>query len=341
MQGFKVRRARVLLTVAGVDITRDAAVDLIAFTYTDNESGTADDISVTLANDHGRWSGSWMPQKGDTMSATIVLEGEGAENKSLYCGVFTIDKISASFSPNVVTVGAVSVPLSSGARRETKSTGWEDVDLKIIAEEIASKAGLECIFDVDNPPRYDRIDQHQESDLSFLNRLCKESGASLKVTDEKIAIFDQKKYETSAPAGAVVLGQSAIVGSPTFESGASDLYKECVAKYFDAKTEEVIEKTFVDESVTTGQTYRLVGKRCATLADAERKARAKLRELNKGEVTASIALAGELNYGAGQTITVDGFGFFNGDYLIETARHSVGSGGHTVALDAHRVIRGY
>lgn len=341
MQGLKVRRARVQLTVAGVDITRDAAVDLLSFTYNDNESGTADDISVSLANDHKRWSGPWMPRKGDTMSATIVLEGEDRENKSLYCGVFTIDKISASFAPNVVTISAVSVPLKSGVRREVKNTGWEDADLKTIAQEIADKAGLVCIFDMDSPPRYDRIDQHQESDLAFLNRLCREAGASLKVTDEKIAIFDQQKYETKAPAGSIVMGQSSIIRSPTFETGAADLYKECVAKYFDAKTESTVERTFIDESIVEGQTFRLLGVRCATLADAERKARAKLRELNKGEVTATITLANDLHFGAGQVASVEGFGYFDGDYLVEKASHTISSSGHTVALDMHRTIRSY
>jgi phage protein D len=339
MANIKVRRASVKLLVAGADITTSAAPDLLGFTFTDNESGKADDINVTLANDHGKWSAGWIPKKGDTIKATIICEGEGSENKSLYCGVFTIDKISAQFSPGVVTIGAVSVPLKTTARRETKSAAWEGADLKKIAEEIAGNAGLSCIFDSAEAPRYDRIDQRQESDLGFLNRLCDEAGLNLKVTDDQLVVFDQKKYEDAAPVGAIINGKSNIVGSPSFESGAFDLYKECVAAYFDSASEELIEKTFKDANVTDGLTFKILD-RCATIAEAERKAHAKLRSLNKNEITASIALAGELYYCAGQIVAVVGFGAFDGNYLIETATHSVESG-HAVALKMRRTNKSF
>src|SRR5690606_25054093 len=50
-------RTWVELQYNGAMITHDIAPDLLGFTYTDNEPGKADDISITLKNDHGKWSG--------------------------------------------------------------------------------------------------------------------------------------------------------------------------------------------------------------------------------------------------------------------------------------------
>jgi hypothetical protein len=43
---------------------------------------------------------------------------------------------------------------------------------------------------------------------------------------------------------------------------------------------------------------------------------------------------------AGVTVTLSGYGFFDGKYIVEQAVHTV-SGGYTVAITLHKVLEGY
>ncbi|WP_250880829.1 contractile injection system protein, VgrG/Pvc8 family [Escherichia coli] len=109
-----------------------------------------------------------------------------------------MDGITCSGPPSVVEVtDCVSVPVSSGIRRDLKSNAWEKTTLKDIATSIAKLANLELLFliDGDSNPYYAREDQMEESDLKFLHRLCQDEGVSLKVTDSQLIIFAQEMFE--------------------------------------------------------------------------------------------------------------------------------------------------
>lgn len=320
------------------NISRDVSADLLSFEYTDNESGKADDIKVKLKNDHLKWVNSWYPSKGATLKASIIRQENGSTT-SFYCGTFQIDKLDPTFSPNEFEIGGVSVPLDKSVRREAKSKAWEKSSLSEIAGYVANNGGLQLIFDSESDPVYDRIDQRNESDLAFLKRVCDSEGISLKVTDEKLAVFSQKKYEDKKPIMTIVYGQSDIVGSVKFSSQAYDLYKECKVSYWDPKKKKYISKTFSDPNVKSGEVNKL-NKRCDSIAEAERLAKARLRELNKGEVTGDMSLIGNFSLVSGAVVAVKGFGHYDGDYLIETARHSVGSG-YVTSINIRRKLEGY
>ena len=47
-----------------VNITAHMSPDVLSMSYTDNEDGQVDDISIILKNDEGNWSGEWTPKNG-------------------------------------------------------------------------------------------------------------------------------------------------------------------------------------------------------------------------------------------------------------------------------------
>ena len=137
-------RTYINITYKGVNISTDIAADLLSFSYTDNESGTPDDI--VLKNDHGRWNDDWMPTLGDKIIASIIQEGRGA-GKPLSCGTFTLDQFDVSLGGgSTVSMKGVSVPSEKSIRRTTKSRGWEKVKLSEIAADIASTGGLRLTY---------------------------------------------------------------------------------------------------------------------------------------------------------------------------------------------------
>ena len=58
---------------------------------------------------------------------------------------------------------------------------------------------MEFYFDAPDDPVQDRAEQSEQTDLSFLQKLCKDAGLALKVTDKKIVVFDVSKYEKADP----------------------------------------------------------------------------------------------------------------------------------------------
>ena len=182
-------RTRIDITYKGVNITADISNDLAGFSYTDNESGTADDIDITLKNEHGRWNDDWMPTLGDKMTVVLLQDGRGA-GKPLACGTFTLDQFDVELGGgSIVSMKGVSVPSEKSIRRTQKSRGWEVVKLSEIAADIAATGSLKLTYATDIDPMYDRKDQANISDLQFLKKLCDEEALNVKITNDQIVIF--------------------------------------------------------------------------------------------------------------------------------------------------------
>ena len=327
-----VPAARIELIYEGVDISREIQDDLLSFTYNDNESGKADDIAIRLKDDRGLWRGDWFPAKGDKIRARIIHS-----TGTLDCGQFEIDDIVCSGPPKIFEIRGVSVPLNPSLRRDPRDRVWEDAELSTIASEIAGEGGISLIYDVASDPRYDRIDQREESNLAFLHRLCEENSLNLKITDSRLVVFDQSVYEQRGSELTYVEGRDNILGY-SFRTQAFDLYKSCTAAYYDPETEELIEVTFEDETIQRGQQFT-IRNRMGSFAEAERVARAELRRRNRNETTCYFQTVGDTRHYAGMVISLQSYGAFNGNYLIESVTHRV-ENGYTLENKLRQVLRG-
>ena len=307
----------------GVNITGDISADLISFSYTDNEGGKSDDIAISLKNDHGKWTGAWLPIRGDKVSVTIVQRGRGSK-KELACGTFTVDELETSGPPDVMSIKAISIPVESDIFRLKRSQAWEGVRLSEIAQNTASKGSIALQFFVDDDPLYDRQDQRNETDMAFLQRVCKSEGFSVKATDGQLVIFSPEAQGEKEPVRTVARGVDDIK-SYSFKAQNNDVFWKCTMSYVSPKTGKVVSHTSTQAGMTSGKTKRLTG-RASSLAEAERKTKAALLEANRGEVTGSLSVVGDTLFVAGATIIVDGFNQFDGKYYIKKADHVVGNG---------------
>ena len=57
----KARRTKLEVLYNGANISVAIERHLTNFTYTDNASGKADDLSITLEDRERRWMGPWFP----------------------------------------------------------------------------------------------------------------------------------------------------------------------------------------------------------------------------------------------------------------------------------------
>ena len=343
------RRTEIALTFEGADISADINKYLLSLTYTDNEEDKTDDLQLSIDDREGVWLGNWLnipdASKGAEISAVIIQKNweSGGKDRVLDCGVFQVDSVDGSGPPTKVTIKAGSIPYTSTIRTQKKTKAWEKIKLSGIANEIAATNGLKCLYESNFDPLYSRREQVRESDITFLKRLCKAAGISLKVTAKMIVLFDAAEYEKKAAVRTIKRGASD-VSKYTFGTSFHDTaYSSCRVKYTDPTSKTTYEATYTAPDVSkdsNGQTLE-INEKVSSNAEAEALAEKRLREKNSQEFKASFNLAGDARLVAGITVNVEGYGAFDGKYIIETASHSVSSSGYKTNITLRRVLEGY
>jgi len=194
---------------------------------------------------------------GTILRVTICVENwdfEG-DNRELDCGSFEIDSVDFAGPPDTVTIKALSVPISSSLRRSKKTRAWENATLQKIAQGIADEAKLELMYDVKDIIKLDRVEQEEKSDMEILLDLCEQYGVALKVTDNKIIIFEEAAYEAKpiidtfdkSDFGGRLLGYS-------FSQDTSETVCKVINSYKDPKSGQLVHAEFEPpEPPVTGQ----------------------------------------------------------------------------------------
>ena len=364
IDSFQPRQAylRVLWGNDRSNMTQYLNPDLLSFSYHDKDGDEADEISITLKDETGKWAGNWSPNGGMELQAFIATGTPLNKGPELNCGTFFVDSMEFSGPPHTVSIRAVSIPLNVPIRRLVKSRAWEKQTLSSIAKKMASEAELDFLFDSEDDPLFDRQDQSRETNLKFLKRLCSENDLSVKVTDSQLVIFSKKKYENQAPIAKLEIGQSEIL-SFRFSIAHSESYKSVTVSYRNPKLKQagsaggemfdkfghrvekkkqanpaVMEYTATNPNADESAQEYQWKKRATSVSEAKRLAEAKLRELNSKSLIADISVVGNPLFCAGEVISLVGFGAFDGNFYIDEATHSLGSG-YTTSMTMHRVTK--
>lgn len=337
----------------GKDISSDLSPFLESISYTDNLSGYADDISINLDDRRGLWEGDWFPDRGATLEVSLISRNWGSlleGTRELKIGMFALDSIDGSSPPRVMELKGTSVPENNNLRGVERTKSWEKAEMKTIANDVAQGAGMELVYDCSDNPSIDRAEQTEQSDLSFLLKLCEDQGMALKICNNQIVIFDETDYEKKEPKITIVRpGMAYIVQKDmTYITNITgyrrhavtrDIYKACHVQCNDTDSGSNIEATFMDPSKSEGKTLQ-VKEQIKSIAEAERLAKKKLREKNREEVTMTVDTMGNFALLASETVNVLGFGKFDGKYIIVTAKHEIGNG-YTTSIDLRRCLNGY
>lgn len=334
------RRVHLIVRYEKTDISKDIAQYMIGCTYTDNASNKADDISITLEDKEGLWHGLWLPRKGDLIHASFYVENwSGKKSKQMLpCGSFTIDKFDISGPPDVVSLQGQSVPVNSDIKNTKKTKAWKKVNLSKVAMDIAGASGLTCLFESKDDPYYQSIDQIKQSDIVFLQGLCKKEGISLKITHNQLVLFDETVYEAKEPVIKIIKGESNVLTYGFSSDTVDTAYSACQVRYTDPKTNKVLQHTHKIPGAK-GPTLQ-VNEKVSSIDEAKRLSQKRLREKNKLENTANFSLVGDIRLVAGVTVIIQGWKSFDGKYIIQSATHNI-IGGYTTDIEITKCLEGY
>lgn len=343
----KSRRARAEVFYNGKNISQDISKHLLNLAITTPMGGEAEDLSLKLEDKAALWQGEWLPDKGAELEISLITF-DGLEERRTYFGPFEIDEVCSRGYPSEVEIKAVSTPWDNALRGIERTRSWEKVQLYRIAKDIAGEANIRLFYNVQHNPTLERVEQSQESDLSFLYKLCQDHGLALQVDNNSLIVFDEAEYEQEEPIAAIVKpgteykGEADRVYKPLSYSISSkhrDIYKACHVKYQKPDTDQFIEFTFTAPDKTIGKTME-VNEQVNDMAEAERLAKRRLRAANAREISFSCSLLGAPDIYGGAVVELVGFGAFDGRYIITRATHTL-SDGLTTNLEGRRCLNGY
>lgn len=337
---MKARRAKVKCTYDNVDISRDIATFLKSFSVREVLGGEADSAEITLEDREELWLGDWLPERGAIMDIGIAVsdwEYEG-DNRELPFGKFEVDEITNTGPPNEAKIKLISVPNNTDLRGVERTRAWEKANLSRIVQDVAEGASMQHYYDAPDDPIIDRAEQSEETDLAFLQKICKDAGLALKVTNETVVVFDISKYENADPVMAITKGRDNIA-SFDCRMTIHNIYRACHVKYKNGSKGELIEYTFTDPHREKGRTLE-VNEKVESIDEAEKLAKKKLHEKNLEEVAVSLGMTGDFALLASNTVMLKGFHVYDGKYIIMRSSHEIGSG-YTSKIELRRVIDGY
>lgn len=280
--------------------------------------------------------------KGTEIHAMVIQKNPYSDGKDkvLDCGVFEIDSVNYTGPPQKLTIKATSIPYKAKLRQTKYNRQWENTTLKNMAEKIAKRSNMKLMYLSNANPVCKRKEQVNMTDIAFLKKMCKRAGISLKVTSKTIVLFDAADFEKKAEVKKIKAGKGNIISYNFTTKTADTAYSSCHVIYTDPNTKETIEATYTPENANSdGQTLE-VKRKVSSVAEAKELARKSLRAKNKGETTAEFTLVGDVDYVAGITVRVYGYGEFNGKYIVEQATHNI-TGGYKVQIKLRSCLEGY
>lgn len=323
------RKASVSLVYNGKNATMQIAEYLNAFSYTDRASGASDSISVTVNDPDHRWIGPWLPEKGDRLKPTIILDNWSGDGMAKFpCGSFALDKFGFSGNPIKVTIEALALPASSSFKTKERTETYEKTSLKGIGEKIASRAGVSLHFD-GTDVSIAKVEQNNQDDCEFYTSLVEKYGLAIKIYNNKLVVFSEADYE--GKKAKLTLTPADFDPGWSWNTKLDGTYTGVSYQY----TNSGKNKTF---TVTSGSDERLLScnEAADNLTEATAIALAALNNANKDATTMSITIMARPGLIASDCVQISGLKKLDGKYYIETIKHSIGSG-YKMSLELRRV----
>ncbi len=311
------------------DVTDDIRDFVSRLSYTDNIQ-LVDTLEIVLDNKDKRWMGRWFPGRGTHLSLKL-----GYTDDLLDCGFFRLTEITFSAFPRTCTLYGSSAVIWKGnveLFNQKKTRVWENTTLSKVVEQIALEHQYQPFIRYKEDPEIERLEQDNITTAQFLAELAEKFGFTLKYYREKLVFVEWAYLENIPPS--ITIREDEVI-SYRIKDVPRDMYKKAVVKYFDPKTKEEKKYVYEDPYLEYGGVF-VLNERAESLKQAQSFAKAALNARNAGKVKPVITLEGNTKLTAGLTVELEGFGIYDGRYIIDKAVHSIDSGGYTTEVELRR-----
>jgi hypothetical protein len=262
------------------DITNKIAPRLISFTLNECGGDESDQLDLALSDADGMLA---IPPRGAAINVQIGWKKSGLVDK----GVFTVDEVEHSGTPDQITLRARTANFTASFRQVQTET-FHDTTLGGIIELIAFKNELrpgisESLRNVVVP----HIDQTRESDGAFLRRLGKKYDATATVKNDTLLFIPINACETASgkPLPVIIITRD-LGDCHRYQSAERDSYSGVRVFWHDTKS--TMRRSVVAGSAGNTKNLRTT---YSTEADARQAAVAEWQRIQRGLATFELALA--------------------------------------------------
>lgn len=338
----EARRVECVILYDGKEVGLSSRVKTLS--YTDNSSGTSDEIVLTFSGRDADWiRNDFVPEKEHDLDVTFWLYNWNRNGDMLkyHCGNFVLDNLKYSGSPRQCEIRGVSIPASESFQVDPVSKTWQQVTLKQIAQEMMAKYGINDLFYWGGEPIIETVTQSAQTDSAFLNELCEKQGMFLKVYKKALVIFDKALYESRGITARFT--EHDFDGNWSWNSTLYGTYTGATISYTIPRPKSGYKKGDKQQiiEVTVGQGPRMlhINEKAENEAEAQRLAKARINSENEKAVTCSFTTMGNPNVVATCNIELYNMGRCNGKYFVDKVTHSIsGSGGYKMNVSGYRIF---
>ena len=331
------------LTIEGIDRTMQVKQRLISLSMTDKRGTEADELSITLS-DHD--AALPLPTKGNKIRLWLAMPETG---DMIDKGTFTIDDAEHSGTPDQLQIRAKSADFKSSLKVK-RSDSYHQHKLGEIAQTVAKRHDLVLAIDATVAAMMiDHVDQHRESDINLLTRLCDDHDLMCTIKAGRLII--KPIGNSQAPSG-VALGQVNI----TRQSGDSHRYSradrtsdydETTASYHDessGKTKHISVKDGKSKPLDSlpNDKAHVLTKPAKSKSEAVSKAKAsankKARQMASFDLTLAVARPDII---ADSPATVRGFRPYidQHQWTVVEVTHEISGSGYSTGIKCETTIK--
>lgn len=318
------------------DISADISSSLISLDYTDNTSGQSDELSIVLENSDGKWSNSYMPERGAQLEAQIIQDG-----KILECGVFQVDgsrAIGNRYSGDIFTIKGLGSGIKENVRT-FKSQAHSNKTLKQIVATIAEKYGYTVVGKIPNVVIGYHV-QHRKTSLRYLTNLAAEYGLQFTVKGKQLVFTSI--FDLESGASVYRLKKNQLI-SYDIEDKTTQTYLEATTQHYSTKGKKTINYNVISANVvpfksTYGADSLHIYNRVENVQQAELMAKAALYKANTLQQEGTITIPGNILIVAGVNIELTELGYYSGFYhCTKTIHRCSKNGGYEIDVEVKRI----
>lgn len=316
----------------GKNVTGDLQPFLSSVTYTDNEEGAADDVSIVLDNGSGLFSGDWYPAEGDVLELYL-----GYENKLMNCGLFQVDELTFTGPPDIITIKTIASFVTKTLRTRN-SKAFEEQTLRQIALYFCNKHGLKLIDNSDNmlgQIYLDRKTQEEKTDLQFLSELATEFGFIFSIKGNDLIFTSFYKLDNADAIKDISIYQ---IGNYSITEKCFDTYAYATLLKRNPKKNTIANEYQAYDGVTVKEDILLVVGSGGNKKTLEAKVKAGLWSKNRFKQSGSLNDSpGDPYLVAGMNFNLTGLNLISGKYHITKSNHTIsGEGAYATSLEIRK-----
>ncbi len=311
--------SEIRLYIEGKDMTPE--IGITQAVYDSYAADYIDTLVLSLQDKDGTWS-KWRPKVGEKVELQL---------DTLKTGTLYIHKLKATNGVYHVTARSLP-PYKNGLQRSE----WEKITFLQLAQTVASRLGLSLKTYGVSDQSYERIYQDDESDLSFIRRMCHQEGYEVLIYDGSLILYEEKTL-TGTPQNV------SFTGKGDFDFFEREGLRTGTVRVIRAQTKvegplavdrsEIVfdeyEKILIDETTSRGEGRTLT---YSTLKpndeiEARRWASGLLKSANRYLKTGRFKLSLQLGLMAGSAINIqnDRASAWNGPVFLFHVKHDLKS----------------